>query len=835
MLEFTLRDLRGGSSRTLWVFCACLMLGVTLIAASGGLLQQVRDGLQADSRALFGGDLEISQRGPLDAEELAWLRSNGEVSLLIELRTMLRTPDGRSQVVELQSVDERYPLYGELTLAPDQALEQALAERGGSRGVAIDPVLAQRLDLAVGDRVELGDLSVVVRALIERQPDRSLRADWRGLPVLIDSDALTATGLIQPGSLLDYEYRVRVDGDVNDWRSALVRAFPDADWEVRTFAERSQRIGEVLGQVGSVLLLIGFSALFIGGLGVANSAHAYLQSKLSTLATLRALGLRERRLAGVYLGQIVLLAGLSSLAGALLGGGLALAGMALAAERVPLATDLLALAQPLGVALLFGLLTALTFALPALGRALSVSPAALFRGIDGNRTATPAVWWAATAVVALLTLGLVLVALPQPLFGLGFVAIALLLLALLEGLIRLLGGGARRLADGPLLAGRFQWRLALANLYRPGTPLRPTLLSLGSALTLLVASTLVVAALLRTIDATIPERAPALVFYDIAEYQRDELRATLEDTPSLERLDLAPLVLGRLSVVNGETLRDSPDPERAAEARDEHKLSYRLNNFDQVEIDRGAWWPEDYQGPPLVAMEDREADQLGLRVGDRLTFTILGREVEAELAAIYSQKRFESRFWLEAIFSDSVLDPFISRHVGAAYLDHEAAIGVQTRLAGAFPNVVTVRTAGVLREARALLARASAGLAVVAAISLLASLLVLASVATTNRLRQVYDATVLHTLGARLAHIRIALRLEYALVALLTSAFAVLLGSAIAYGLLEYRLGLEADGVWWLGALTALTVSGLSLSIGARYLLRRLRLSPALLLRSRAL
>lgn len=74
MLDFTLRDLRGGSSRTLWVFCACLMLGVTLIAASGGLLQQVCDGLQADSRALFGGDLEISQRGPLDAEELTWLR-----------------------------------------------------------------------------------------------------------------------------------------------------------------------------------------------------------------------------------------------------------------------------------------------------------------------------------------------------------------------------------------------------------------------------------------------------------------------------------------------------------------------------------------------------------------------------------------------------------------------------------------------------------------------------------------------------------------------------------------------------------------------------------------
>ncbi|MDX1606823.1 MAG: hypothetical protein R3202_11565, partial [Candidatus Competibacterales bacterium] len=819
--------------RTLWVFCACLMLGVTLIAASGGLLQQVRDSLQADSRALFGGDVEIEQRGPLSEDELAWLRANGTVSRLIELRTMLRAVDGRSQVVELQSVDDQYPLYGSLELAPSLPLEEVLAQQAGGWGVAVDPVLAQRLDLAVGDRVELGDLSAQVRALIQRQPDRSLRADWRGLPVLIHSEALAATGLVRPGSLLEYEYRVRIDDgrDIADWRSDLVQAFPDADWEVRTFAERSRRLGEVLGQVGSVLLLIGFSALFIGGLGVANSAQAYLQAKLATLAILRALGLRERRLARIYLGQLLLLAGLASLVGALLGGGLALAGTSLAAERLPLATDLGALAQPLGVALLFGLLTALTFSLPALGRALSVSPAALFRGIDGAFTATPSAWWVATGLAALLTLALVLVALPQPLFGLGFVAVALLLLVLLEGLVRLLGRIGRRLAEGPALAGRFQWRLALASLYRPGTPLRPTLLSLGSALTLLVASTLVVAALLRTINATLPERAPALVFYDIANFQRETLREVLGQASSLEQLDLAPLVLGRLSTVNGEALRDSPDPERAAEARDEHKLSYRLNNFDQVQIERGQWWPADYQGPPRVAMEDREADQLGLQVGDRLGFSILGRTVEAELVAIYGQKRFETRFWLEAIFSDGVLDPFISRYVGAAYLDHDEAVEVQTRLAAALPNVVTVRTAGILREARELLGRASAGLAVVAAVSLLASLLVLASVATTHRLRQVYDATVLHTLGARLAHIRTALRLEYALLALLTSAFAILLGSAIAYGLLEYRLELEAGGVWWTGAVTALLVSGLSLYAGARYLLRRLRLSPALLLR----
>ena len=231
-------------------------------------------------------------------------------------------------------------------------------------------------------------------------------------------------------------------------------------------------------------------------------------------------------------------------------------------------------------------------------------------------------------------------------------------------------------------------------------------------------------------------------------------------------------------------------------------------------------------------MEDREADQVGLALGDRLRFDVMGQTVAAELAAIYGQQRFQSRFWMEGIFSDGTLDALITRYVGAAYLPADEAVAAQARIAAAMPNVVTIRTAGMLEEARALLTRASAGLAVVAGVSLLASLLVLVSVVASTRARQVYDATVLHTLGARVGDIRRALQAEYALIAVLTSVFAVLLGGAIAVALLDYRLELPADPAWWSGVATALGVSTLSLTLGARYLLRSLRLSPALLLRT---
>lgn len=831
LLGLAWRDLRAGG-RSLWVFCACLMLGVSLVAAGGGLYRQVSSTLQADARALFGGDLEVQHDRPLGAAELAWMRERGTVSLLTEFRTMLRATDGRSQLVELQSFDEHYPLYGSVELSPPGALDAALDLRDGRWGVAVDGVLAQRLGLQAGDTVALGSSEFTVRALIRRQPDRSLRADWSGAPVLIASGALAATGLVQPGSRIEYRYRVRTDETPAAWRAALLAAFPRGDWDVRTFAERSERMAEVLGQIGSGLLLIGFSALFIGGLGVFNSVHAYLQGKLGTLATLRALGLRDRLLAVLYLCQLLMLAGGSSLAGALLGGVLALAGTALAAQGLPLAPALGQLGGPLLLAWCFGVLTAITFALPALGRAVSVSPAALFRGLHGAQTRAGRGWWQLTAACAAAAMLLLIAVMPDPRFGAGFVLATLLILALLEGGVRLLRRAAQALLRHPRFSGRFELRLAIAGISREGSPLRPALISLGSALTLLVASTLVVATLLRTIDETVPERAPALVFYDVQTAQLADLRAATGAASSFERLDLAPLVLGRLEQVNGTALRDSGDARRALEARDEHKLSNRAGNFDDVIIDRGAWWPQNYRGPPLVAMEDREADQLGLKVGDRLQFDIMGAAVDVQLAAIYSQRRFQSRLWLEAIFSDGVLDPYITRYVGAAYMDTEDALAAQNRIAATMPNVVSVRTAGILDEARTLLGRAGQGLAIVAVISLFASLLVLASAMASGRSRQVYEASVLHTLGARISAIRRSLQFEYLLLALLTSAFAIVVGSALAMALLHFRLELESSGLLWTGMLTAVVVSSCSLGLGAAYLVRQLQLSPAQLLRS---
>ena len=245
---FMLRDLRGASKvRSLWVFCACLMLGIALIAVCGSLLQVVRDGFEQQERNLFGGDLQVSQRQKISEPQREWLTQNAQVSRILELRTMLGTSEGDFTVVELQSVDNAYPLYGQVRLEPDITLQQAVDKSPASDlwGAAFDPALAEQLGLKVGQKVSIGDLQVELRAVILEQPDRSLRADFRGPPVILDERALEQSGLLSPTSLIDYDYKIRTDTDPVEWREKLTAQFPDASWEVDTVEERGEFIGRL--------------------------------------------------------------------------------------------------------------------------------------------------------------------------------------------------------------------------------------------------------------------------------------------------------------------------------------------------------------------------------------------------------------------------------------------------------------------------------------------------------------------------------------------------------------------------------------------------------------
>ncbi|WP_395343848.1 ABC transporter permease [Ningiella sp. W23] len=839
-LKFAWADL-SQSLKQLWLFCACLVFGVCLVMAAASLHQMLNRALLADTRALLGGDLEIESNQAISLEALDWIRERGDITLIRELDTMMSTEDDQFILVELLSTDATYPLYGELTLKGEQDLSKALSKQDGQWGVAIDRVLAQRYRLKISDTVYIGDLTLTIRAVILEQPDRRLSASWRGAPVMLSEDAMNASGLLSAGSRIEYEYRVKTNHSAKDWKADFIAQFPNTEWEIQTFEDRSERIAQRLSQVASGLLIVAFSTLFIGGLGVFNSISVYLQSKRETIATLKACGLRDGRIGRVFIIQIAILALISGLIGVAFGAVLAWLGSIALAQELPLGIEVNDLLIAGFSALSFGIVTAFTFALPALGKALQVDVAHLFRANTNIGDNIAPRWRLASVIFTILLAALVLAAIPSILFGVAFLITVVLCLLFFDAVVHGLRSISRAMEHRPWLASHAATRLALANMHRPGTPLRITLLSLGTALTLLVACTVIVVALLRLVETTIPEKSPALVVYDVLSNQKDSVQASVRGYESLKQFTLAPMVRGRISAINGIPIRDLPklDIDWQDMARDEHKLSYLANNIDDIRIVDGALWNaatmEKVNADPNLdfafVMEDREASQMALTPGDTVTFSIVGLEQSGLLTGIYSQKGIQTRFWFEAIFSNGALDNAISSHVGTIYMQDDEALLLQTELAHSFPNIITVRTKDLLDSANDLLSKASRGLSVVSAISLLVSLMVLASIMAAGRNKQSYHAVILYCLGARISYIRKAIAIEYMLLATVVTLFSVALGLSIAFLVLNIQLKIFTLDAYWLGIMVSAFSSTLVFGAGALYLYRKLNISPAKLLK----
>ena len=301
------------------------------------------------------------------------------------MRAMARAPDGRTALVELKAVDDAYPLYGVVGLEPSQPLAQALARRDGVFGAAADPALLVRLDLAPGGRIMIGSATIEIRASLESEPDKLAGGIGFGPRLLISEAALRATGLLQPGSLVRWHYRLRLSG--NDATDAAVRALmaaaqaqlPEAGWEVRTRVNASPALERNVERFSQYLTLVGLASLLVGGVGVANAVKGHLDRRREVIATLKSLGATGSEVFTIFLTQVLVLAALGALPGLALGAALpfAVASGLGAALPLPLAPAL----HPgdLALALLYGLLTAVAFALWPLGRAHDVAASTLFR------------------------------------------------------------------------------------------------------------------------------------------------------------------------------------------------------------------------------------------------------------------------------------------------------------------------------------------------------------------------------------------------------------------------------------------------------------------------
>ncbi|MGB5799074.1 MAG: FtsX-like permease family protein, partial [Mesorhizobium sp.] len=407
-VRFSLREMRGGLSG-FFIFLACIALGVAAIGGVNSVARAISAGIADQGQVLLGGDLrfQLTQRAATAAER-AFLGSLGTVSHSANMRSMARLEDGSDQaLVEAKAVDAAYPLYGGLETEPTLSHDELFGEKNGVFGAAAPDLLFERLGLKLGDRVQLGSASFELRAKLVSEPDAISDGFGFAPRLLISMQGLTASGLIQPGSLVQHIYRLRLTPAASDARVRQVeaqanQAFPEAGWSVRTRANAAPALSSNIERFSQFLTLVGLTALVVGGVGVANAVRAYLDSKRGVIATFKSLGASGGFVFIVYLVQILMIAGLGIVAGLALAALMPFAASAALGSVIPVPAAGGFYPGALLLAVLFGLLTTLAFALLPLGRARDVPATALFReaGLQGKGLPRP-VYLAAALGLAL--------------------------------------------------------------------------------------------------------------------------------------------------------------------------------------------------------------------------------------------------------------------------------------------------------------------------------------------------------------------------------------------------------------------------------------------------
>lgn len=780
-LRFALRELRGGV-KGFKVFLACLILGVGAIAAVGGLTDSIRNSLTEQGQTLLGGDIEVRlfQR-EANNDELAVFSEGAEVSQSIRLRGVLRAPKSdKRTLVELKGVDDLYPLYGDLILDPLVDRSQVFAFDGANYGIAIDPFLADRLEIGVGDTVELGNTRFEVRALIEAEPDRSNEGFLWGPTVMVASAVVPETGLISPGSLYYNHYKIRVPEtvDILAWQDSLAAAFPDARWRVRDRDGGAPGVRRFVDNMGMFLTLISLTALLVGGVGVGNAVGNYMRGKTKVIATLKILGADSGLIFKTYLVQVGIFSIFAILVGLLAGVLGAFIIVGLIGGALPVEVAFTFTWSPLILAAVYGLFVSMIFSIWPLGVAKKVSPVQMMRDLVAHEKVRPE-WKYIFLIVVLVAvvMGLAVYLSPWKNTATGFVVGAAVIILML----RQTGKGVAWLFAKAPRSKRPALRLAIANLHRPGAATGAVVMSLGLGLSLFAMVALIDKNFSANLNEQIPDQAPAFFMLDIQKSQADDFRTMAEGLEGVTDLNMVASLRGRLVELKGVSV-DQLKPEGSAWVIEgDRVISYFEEIPENNTLTAGTWWDKNYSGPPLVSFAAAEADDLGLEVGDLITINVMGRDITAEIASLRTLEWGTRNFNFVMIFNPGALKD--APHTFMASLDADVAeeFAIHKALTEAFPNVTAIRIRDLLTNIDNILIQIRSAVNYTSALAILAGILVLGGALAAGYRFRVYDSVILKILGAVRKNIMTAFIFEYMLLGTITGVLALLFGGVASY------------------------------------------------------
>jgi len=803
------RDWRSGE---LAVLLAALLVAVTALTGVGFFTDRIGQAVERRAAEVIAADLRLQSGRPPDAGYRKLAEQRGLATAAIVSFPSVVFFGEESALAAIRAAGPGYPLRGRLKIA-DAPFETAreTGELPGRGEAWLDSRLLARLGASVGDHVSLGATDFTVTRVLAYRPDEGSAFVDLAPSLLIRLADLEATGLLGPGSRATHSLLFAGDpAAIAEFKADLTKRRKKGERLVDV-AEASPQIRSSTQRAGRFLNLSALITVLLAAVAVAMAARRYTQRHLDNVALMKCMGAPQSLVLQVTVIELGLLALVAATLGSALGY-LAQQVLAWLLGGIVRAELPAPGAAPVYIGAATALAILVGFALPPMLQLKRVPPARVLR----RNLEPPPLRYSVSYGLALAALLAVLYWLVRDVRLVAYVAAGVgAMLAVLFGAGWLLVRLAGRLRGAVGIA----WRYGIANLARRGRESVVQVVAFGLGLMVLLLLAVVRNDLLENWRASLPEDTPNFFMVNIPAGETEAFRQFIS-ARGLPRPELFPMIRARLTAINGRPVDElalQSDRGRGFAER-EQNLSWAERLQQDNRIVAGRWWTEEDRGRRLVSVTTEYREEMGLALGDRLSFDVAGEPVEAEIASFREVRwdGFQPNFFL--VFSPGTLDGLAGTWLTSMKLAPDQR-RLLVDLVRRFPSVSIFDIDAILAQVRDIMNRASLAVQYVFLFTLAAGVMVLLAAIQATRDERRYESAMLRTLGASRRVVLAGVASEFTALGMLAGMLAAFGASAAGWALATQLFDLEYaidPWVWVIGLLAGAVIVGGAGTFAAR-------------------
>jgi putative ABC transport system permease protein len=821
ILKYALKDLSRNYHKISSIIIT-LFISLFILSAIFTIEDSLKKELNDNAKALLGGDLEIDynrNQGNLDL--VNQVKEFATVSQMIEFSTMLSTTGrekNKSLFTRIKTVDEKYPLYGEVDYEPIEAYERMQRE---PNTILINESLSKTLNIKINEQVKVQDQNFTVIGIIKSVPDVSgfvAFGDW----ALAGKQTLEILKLNGIGSFLNYEYKVKFnnDDDPEQIEKKIENIFKnDQKVKLRYPENSASGIKRIINNFSQFLSLVSISAMLIAGIGIANTLLSFINQNNMSIAVRKAVGFYSGNIKTLYYLQLFILLFV-----------ITVISYGSSFLIVPIADKYLSDGLGLNVYPVFsflnffkiflvGLLVLIIFSIPTISSIDQVKASNLFRNVFQNLQFYYSKKSVAISFVLLSTLILLFtIGSEQPTYSLGYFVAFFVCLIVFFLLSKLIIFFLKKFKSSSIVS----LKVSIKNITQTKSITPITVMSLGLGVTLLLTLALVGTNFQREIAKSIPDIAPDYFFVGIQKGEREKFEQGILNMDKDANIEIVPMVSSGIAKINGVDPNTfiKPDNDSYWVIGSERRSSWVEDIPKDNPILEGEWWDLSKPNQLQISLDAKVAKDFNIQLGDIFTLNIYGREIDGEVINFREVDYRDLSINFAMLFNPQFAKEIPHEYLATAKFNSDKFD--ETEMLEIMPSLSMIKIADYLLKVTAVLNKVFIAVTLISAVTIIIGLIVISSAIMVQGKIKEYQNLVFKILGFSKKQIIFSSLIEFIIifmsVILIATFFAVIGSKFIMENIFELVWQFDFKVLIYLGFSIGLVTLMLILITNLRYL-----------------